>query len=69
MLVQLRKLNKKMRKLEQRYEAAEGQPLKQARLLRSAASTQRSIDKILDLINGFEGGAENVQEEGQIITP
>jgi hypothetical protein len=50
MLVQLRKLGKRMKKLEKEFEAAEKQPLKQARLLRMAVSTQKRMDTIYKLI-------------------
>lgn len=68
MLVQLRKLNKRMKKLEKRFEAAEGQPVVQTRLLRMASSTQKRMDKIYRAL--MEGvSQQDVQEEPKIIDP
>jgi len=39
-------LKKKLARLERKYEKAEGKPLVQARIMKSAASVQDQIDKL-----------------------
>lgn len=43
---ELTKLMKKFARLEKKYDEAEGQPLVQARLMKSAKSVEKKIDKI-----------------------
>jgi len=39
-------LKKKLARLERKYEKAEGKPLVQARIMKSAAAVQDNIDKL-----------------------
>jgi hypothetical protein len=43
---ELEKLKKKLARLERKYDKAEGKPLVQARILKSAASVQSKIEAI-----------------------
>lgn len=51
----LKKLEKKMTKLEKKYDAAEGKPILQKRIMKSAMSTQKKIDKIMQMYE-FDNG-------------
>ena len=50
----LKKLEKKMRKLEKRYDEAEGKPVLQKRIMKCAESTQRKIDNRMEIYEPTE---------------
>ena len=45
----LKKLEKKMRKLEKKYDEQKGKPILQKRTMKCAESTQRKIDVIMQM--------------------
>ena len=45
----LKKLEKKMAKLEKKYDEQEGKPILQKRTMKCAESTQRKIDAIMQM--------------------